>query len=332
MALNPRQAAASHSASLATNGRRAVQCGLALLIAWGVARAVQQASADVRGSEFSLRELHFGWLALAGAFYAAGQLPLIAYWTSLLGAMGIDSPMRRTAPVFVYSHLGKYLPGKFMVVLMRSGLLGLQPHQAIAAATTVFIETLTHMAAGSFAASMGVFLLYRDERMLQIAAVTMMLLMATATWPPVIRWSLGLARRMGLPMPYDIHQSVGIGLVAKGWLASLIAWSMNTASLCAVLRAMPWNSAADFDSLFFFRALTATTAAVVAGFASMVPAGLFAREYVLDRLLVPFVGEAPALFAAVVLRLTWISTELIGSFCAYLATRGKDPANKHPRS
>ena len=46
--------------------------------------------------------------------------------------------------------------------------------------------------------------------------------------------------------------------------------------------------------------------------------GLGVREWVLDRLMFPVYGAAPALIAAVVLRCVWLLTELVFSIILYL--------------
>ena len=68
---------------------------------------------------------------------------------------------------------------------------------------------------------------------------------------------------------------------------------------------------------------TSLAAAVVLGFASMLPGGLGAREYVLDRLMVPMLGEFRALTVTVLLRAVWLLTEVVASSILYLYHRGR---------
>ena len=60
--------------------------------------------------------------------------------------------------------------------------------------------------------------------------------------------------------------------------------------------------------------------AVVIGFVSMIPGGLFAREAVFTGLLGTLVGgDAIALVAAAALRLTWLVAELLISVILYFS-------------
>ena len=60
--------------------------------------------------------------------------------------------------------------------------------------------------------------------------------------------------------------------------------------------------------------------AVVAGFASMIPGGLFAREAAFTGLLGPLLGgDAQALVVAAALRLVWVLAELLISAILYPA-------------
>ena len=189
--------------------------------------------------------------------------------------------------------------------------------------SSVFVETFTYMAAGAFAAALGIVCLYREERTLQIAALLAMVGMMACTWPPLLRMGAGRARceSTGIAGNLDVSRSIRSALIAKGWAASLVSWLLSALSLFATLRSLPMPVPVTLDATTIARLATSLCAAVVAGFISMVPGGLLAREYVLDRLLVPHFGEVYALVAAILLRTVWLLTELIGSTILYVAGR-----------
>ena len=56
---------------------------------------------------------------------------------------------------YLVSHLGKYVPGKAMVVVMRAGLSMPYGARGATAAIATFYETLVMMAAGSLMAALG---------------------------------------------------------------------------------------------------------------------------------------------------------------------------------
>jgi uncharacterized membrane protein YbhN (UPF0104 family) len=294
---------------------------IVVLVVYGILRAMRSAWAEFDESPVSLRDLRWRWLVLAATLYAAAQVPMAWYWQQLLGACHIVVGFTRCLRAFIYGHLGKYVPGKFMVVIIRSGLLGLSSRQVPLAVSSVFVETFTYMAAGAFAAAVGIAFLYRGETRLQVAAFAVMFLMMVGTWPPLLRWALDRAHRWRIASNLDLVPSVNTALIAKGWAASLITWLLNALSLFATLSALPMPDPLPLDGMTVARLMTSLCAAVVAGFVSMVPGGLLAREYVLDRLLVPHFGEVYALLAAVLLRIVWLLTEVIGSTILYVAGR-----------
>lgn len=291
------------------------------LVIYGISKALRGAWEELDESPFSLRDLKWQWLVLAGVLYGAAQVPLAWYWQQLLNALQIVVGFERCLRAFVYGHLGKYVPGKLLVVIMRSAMLGLRPNQVSLAVSSVFVETFTYMAAGAFAAALGIVCLYRQERTLQIAALMVMTGMMACTWPPLLRWALAKAHALGIAGNLDVSKSIRAALIAKGWAASLVSWLLSALSLYATLRSLPMPVPVALDATTLARLATSLCAAVVAGFVSMVPGGLLAREYVLDRLLVPYFGEVYALVAAILLRVVWLLTELIGSTILYVAGR-----------
>ena len=103
-------------------------------------------------------------------------------------------------------------------------------------------------------------------------------------------------------------------------------WVLLGTSLWATLRAMGLggNLLAQLP-----RDTAAVAMAIVGGFVSMIPGGLFAREAVLTELLGPQVGGAElALLAAAVLRLVWLVAEAGISVILYPVGRRHRASNK----
>ena len=95
----------------------------------------------------------------------------------------------------------------------------------------------------------------------------------------------------------------------------IVGWVLMGASLWAVLRAMgiPASLAGQWHL-----DTAAVALAVVGGFVSMIPGGLFAREAVLTGVIGRLVGGAEtALIAAALLRLVWLAAEIAISAILY---------------
>ena len=63
----------------------------------------------------------------------------------------------------------------------------------------------------------------------------------------------------------------------------------------------------------FWLTLACVSLATVAGFVSLLPGGIGVRELVLIPLLGPTIGPANAIIAAIVIRLVWLASELVGA-------------------
>ena len=89
-----------------------------------------------------------GWLVPAVAAYLVGWLPSAWYWRRLMLAMGDDVPPLPTARAYFCGHLGKYIPGKAMVLVIRGGMVKSHGGSAAVGAVTAAFETLLMMGAG----------------------------------------------------------------------------------------------------------------------------------------------------------------------------------------
>ena len=132
----------------------AVKSAVAIVVLWAVGRHVLRTYSDLRGRSESL---HFEplWLAVAGVLYLAGLLACAVFYERILRSG--PSPVRLLPAwrAYIVSHLGKYVPGKAMVVVLRSGMVVPYGGRASTAAIATFYETLVMMCAGGLVAAVG---------------------------------------------------------------------------------------------------------------------------------------------------------------------------------
>ncbi|HEY2253962.1 MAG TPA: hypothetical protein VGH74_22960, partial [Planctomycetaceae bacterium] len=67
--------------------------------------------------------IHWGWLALAVVSSLAAWLPSLWYWRELMAALGATAPWAQVTRAYYCGHLGKYVPGKGMPIVIRSAFL-----------------------------------------------------------------------------------------------------------------------------------------------------------------------------------------------------------------
>lgn len=262
--------------------------------------------------------LHPNWLALSGGLYLLALLPEGVFWYWSLRALGQDVGLFEALRAYYVGHLGKYVPGKAMAVVLRTALIQSHRVDTSIAVASVFLETLTMMAVGACIAVPVLAICYSHNPAFITAAVVSAIVAGLPTLPPVFS---RLSRLLGVGRlsPAIARKLAGFNYrtLVCGWMVMLVGWVVMGTSLWATLRGLGCGANLA-QSWYLYTAITAM--AVVVGFASMIfPGGLGPREVVFTVLLAPLVGgDATALIVAAALRLTWLVAELVISVILYV--------------
>jgi uncharacterized membrane protein YbhN (UPF0104 family) len=213
------------------------------------------------------------------------------------------------------------VPGKALVVILRTGLIRSQRVDTGVAAASVFYETLTMMAVGALVACVIIAVSAREHVTFMLLALGLAAAAGLPTVPPVFRF-LVHKLRVGKISPTAVERlaQLNYGLLAAGWLVMAGGWVLIGLSLWAILVAGGFTDPRNIlDEMAICTAATAL--AFVAGFLSLLPGGVGIREAVLMELLEPRFGSAGALVAAIVARLVWLVSEALISGILYLVGR-----------
>src|SRR4051812_14187993 len=119
------------------------------------------------------------------------------FWQRTLSALGCPTPLLPAMCAYFLGHLGKYVPGKAMSVILRvASVRHWVPSMRIALISTL-LETLTMMAVVAFLAAVMSVLVLKLDLIVSLAAVGTALAAGAPTLPPVARRlaSLGLKGR-----------------------------------------------------------------------------------------------------------------------------------------
>lgn len=329
--------------------KRLLQLLVLSLVVWGIGRSVRNATAELAMQQAELRQQAIdlreaaaasqdveqrlslesqadelskqarqfwkpkpGWLILSGWMYALGMLFPAYFWRKCLRELEQTEHLLDVLWAYFYGNLGKYLPGKAMVIVLRLGALQHHPIKKTATTLTIFMETLTLMSVGGAVAAVCLILLNLDWR-LSLLAVGMLLATLVPASPPVMRFLLPkLQRGVAAEQLAVWTRRISWRLFSQGWILLTVGWLLNGLSLMFVLQSLP---SAELEStpwlVLWLSACGACALAVVVGFVSLIPGGAGVREFVILAVLTPVVGPTAALCSAFWLRIVWLLTELV---------------------
>jgi uncharacterized membrane protein YbhN (UPF0104 family) len=316
---------------------KTVKWTVTLVVLWAVARHVLRTWTDLRDQS---RSLHFesSWLIVSGLLYLAGLVACGRFFERILRSSPTPIRLFPALRAYLVSHLGKYVPGKAMVVVVRAAMVVPFGARASTAAIATFYETLVMMASGGLVAAAGFATAAGSSRTADLHAIKLTL----PHWGPVTlplyrlgAWSglgLGLAfvflavppvfsRLAGLvslPIPGvgpEVMPRFTSRLLAQGLLWTSCCWILLGLSQLAIMRSF---DPAGTDASIVFSLVPVVIASValatVAGFVvAVLPGGLGVREGVLMSALAPAIGSDQAVIASLLLRLVWVAAELLAA-------------------
>lgn len=302
---------------------------------WNDAKAQQVGVPDVR--------IHLGWLLASVGLAIVGWGPSVWYWRRLMLSLGENVSWKHAARAYFCGHLGKYVPGKAAVIVIRAALLKPEGVRTATAAFTVTYETLAYMASGVMAI---VVLLpwWADEHGLtaqlpttfggRVAVALPMLLVCFVGWGVFSQFFIRFIRRLAKVSNVDVNQSsevpknsevspvdaaplpklslrvclTGIGPLAAGWF-------IHGLSLGCSIQAVSADSVSLSDLPLWTSAIATAN---ILGFAAVfAPGGVGVREGLLMKLLAPEIGPMAAVLVALMARAVSFVSEIVTSAALY---------------
>lgn len=280
------------------------------------------------------------WLVLSGLVYLAGLSFCGLFYHAVLRSSPTPIGWFAAVRAYLISHLGKYVPGKAMVVVARVGLSVPPGARAATATAATFYETLVMMASGCLVAALG-FAISADPSielggappiltldlpalglvtlrvftLLSLVGLGLGLAFLVVVAPPVFR---RLAKTASLPIRGvgpDALPRFSARLLGLGMLETAAGWLLLGISQVAVVWGVATATASGLDFLGLLPLVVAAVAfATVAGFVvAVTPGGLGVREAVLMYALGPALGNDLAVVAALMLRLVWVAAEIVAA-------------------
>ena len=282
---------------------------LAGVVLWALGRHVLKTYRELskHGDAFRLDP---GWTFVSLLLYIAGLFALGVVFSKVMRSS--PSPVGSWVAIraYVISHLGKYVPGKAMVVILRVGLV--VPHGASPATAgfATFYETFAMMAAGAILATLGFAVGAGSTQYVPLlVSAGLAAAFLFVTQPSVFP---RLSKLATLPFPNvgpDALPRFSYRLLAAALLWSALGWLLLGFSQIALIQAV---SSGRLPIGAWPVVIASVALATVAGFAvAILPAGLGIREGVLMTTLGPTIGDETAMIAALALRLVWVAAEVL---------------------
>ncbi len=265
-------------------------------------------------SRLRFQTLGWKWIACGTLIYAIGLLPTAIYFWRILVAFGFQPRPQVAIAAHIIGHLGKYVPGKALVVILRAASLRSENIPFGAAAIAAIMETLSYMAIGAMFAGLAT-LLIDVPPWIQALAAGLTVLTLVPTLPPIFR---PIIRRLWLRKRAAANPESNLSFASYSWSLTFVGWGLlavtwlaTGTSFWCMLRALPGDSQVAWHWHDNLLATGAISLAVVAGFVSLLPGGAGVRELVLVTLLAPRYGLPAAFAAAVVARLAFMVAECV---------------------
>ena len=269
-------------------------------------------------------EFSWSWAIAAGAVYGLGWIPSVWFWRRMLMSCGETVPVWDAMRAYFCGHLGKYVPGKATVLVIRSGLLRPCGVPIRLSALTATFETLIMMGVGAALATALAPLLFSPEWL--VKSPTWLQWFVARPWLMaglVTIGCIGLLPVLAKLLTTVVYKLTPLEMRGEGrsmhlsaWLLAeafgvlIIGWVLLAISLGLTIRAVG-GSVSPLDLPVLTGSVSAAT---VLGFVAIfAPGGLGVREGILIvtlQTLRPDVAESQAIAASVLLRLVWFIVEV----------------------
>ncbi|MEW5974760.1 MAG: lysylphosphatidylglycerol synthase domain-containing protein [Acidobacteriota bacterium] len=265
------------------------------------------------------------YLVCSAFLYLSGMALFGDFWHLAVGRLGVEVGRLESQRAYFVSQLGKYVPGKAWVVLIRCGLTPRDRFPLSLVLVSSIYEALSVMGTAAAVAALAFLLIGGSPAQLALLSAGTAGLLLLASHPPVfprlVSWVSASVQRDGSLRVPELEWKVLFG----SWYRFLGGWALVGLSILSAARG---GGISFWGVQPFLLATGGIGLAVSGGFLLfLLPAGLGVREYILLQVLSPSVGPAQAGLIAIVSRVVQIVAELAAGGVFYAV--GKAKINTH---
>jgi len=288
--------------------------GIATLVLAFLVLTIRKAYSDVleHREHLDFSAMDWRWLIAGLLVYIIGMFPAATAWLQTLRAFGQKVPIATGLHAYFMGHLGKYVPGKAMVIVLRVARLAPLGIEIKPTIVSIFVETLTSIAMGSIIGC--IFIFFAPEippRWMIVGAAIGIPCSMLFLLPHTFRAVLAILAKSKIGrMPRSVSQAFTWPMMLRTCTWMALGWILHGTAGWLVLSGIQ-----STPGLWTVQAWAACVSAVslgaVVGFASMLPGGAVVRELVITWLLSSIVPQPVALFAAIAFRVANLIAEFI---------------------
>ena len=281
----------------------------------------------------SWKAIRWDYCLAAGFLYGLGLVPSSFLLRRALVSLGQEPRMGTVIAAQLMGHIGKYVPGKAMVIVIRAGVLARDGVKPVQATMSVFLETFLMMAVGGTVAGL-VVLWLPVPGWIALMACCIAVAASLPTFPIVLRI---VANRLIKDFAEVSDRRIGWGLFVAGWAWSSLSWLLIGASFTMLVAAIPGFAVSGANAPpgvaeLYLVCTAAMSLAVVIGFASLLPGGAGIRELVVTTVLAVSIGATHAILAAIAARILFATVEGVVALCCWLWLRASSSSSSSSTS
>lgn len=280
--------------------------------------SLQQQRRELLRQQPTMENIRWPRALAASVVYCISLLPAAIFFYQVLVHMKQKPSFIAAVRAHILGHMGKYVPGKAMVVILRTGAITGPDVRASVAVVAAMIETLLMMAVGGTLAGVLVVGLQLPPWITALA-IGLAACASIPTLPPIFS---SIVQRIA-----DSKLGSGKGLadagidwhlISRGWGWMLAMWLAIGFSFALLIQSVPGVDPQQFAVRDYLLAIATIALAMVAGFVSLLPGGAGVRELVVSAVLAPRFGIVPALVAAILARLIFLAVDVISGGVLWL--------------
>ncbi len=289
---------------------------LKLIIAFAIiAAAIWQIKVTWQQIDPKQIKISYIYLFLSAVLYWLSMMCFGVFWARVTRDMGGKMSAIEGSRMFLASQVGKYIPGKAMVIVMRCGMVNKNRISVPLAAISSFFEALTMMGVGALVGAIFIAIAkLKDAGLLLLISMGMAVMFMVIVQPSIFMRILKVVSKPFNKNGDDLAKPVQYRTIVTSIHWQVIGWVLMGISM-AICSAGIGKSLWNMQGLLL--CVGGNAFATVAGFTVIfVPGGAGVRELAITKTLGYAIGPLGAV-VAIMFRLVQIIADIIALVVLY---------------